>query len=116
MQEFVYNRLITAARVEPPTPHGFSAKLPEDDALPNDLEGIAETLAGVAVAMEYVDSKGAESRRRVIVRNVIQSSTGRTLLRCFCCERKAMTPFAPSRIAPEGAGAIPRANVSPLPL
>lgn len=98
MHVSVYNRLITAARVEPPMPNGFLAALPTDDALPSDVQGMTETLAGVAMAMEYVDSKGAESRRRVIVRKVIQSSAGSTVLRCFCCERKAMRDFRADRI------------------
>jgi len=99
MNDLVYDRLITASRVEPPRPRGFAAALPAEDAiLPGDIEGAAESLAGVAMVMEYTDSKGAESRRRIVVRTLVQSGAGRVVLRCFCCERKAMRDFRVDRI------------------
>lgn len=99
MGEALYNRLITAAKVEPPRPTGFVAELPAEDApLAAGIDDLAEQLAGVAMAMDYIDAKGAESRRRVVVRSVARSSAGAVVLKCFCCERKAPRAFRVDRI------------------
>lgn len=88
-----------ATRVESrPLPEVFRpVVLPADDEPDHDGEvlGYAE---GQTFMIEYRDAKGATSRRRITVFDIISGSAGIPALRARCHERKATRQFRVDRI------------------
>ena len=62
------------------------------------FQAIAEDAAGSTFAIDYLDSKGALSRRRITVRE-IYTNGDRTYVQAFCHERGAARSFRFDRIA-----------------
>ncbi len=79
----------SAARITPSIPDEDD----EDDLVAADLQD----MIGCTIGIEYVDSRGYASNRRVTIRGI---STGRATpsLHCFCHEREAARQFRFDRI------------------
>ena len=79
----------------------FTPQLPAVDADEGELDGLAiADCVGCTFAIDYVDSKGAESRRRITIRSVKRRTADPTdiLIRAYCHERGAARAFLLSRI------------------
>ncbi|WP_347534612.1 WYL domain-containing protein [Inquilinus sp. CAU 1745] len=63
-----------------------------------DIKRIDEDLWGVTFAIEYKDSKGASSRRRITLHHLYEVDGGRRYLYCLCHERKAKRTFRFDRV------------------
>ncbi len=85
---------------EPGLQYAEQAVLPDAD--PDDLQTdllqppIADFL-GLALMIDYVDSKGEESRRRITI-NAVEDNGGNLLVHAYCYERKAKRTFRADRI------------------
>ncbi len=95
MGVFVKLSMVVRGRaVVPPIPTGRSVHLPDDDD-DGALEEKRDAYSGVGLFIEYVDSKGQMSARRVAVRRY---DADRKLLHCWCFERSAPRAFKIERI------------------
>ncbi|WP_319520219.1 WYL domain-containing protein [uncultured Martelella sp.] len=72
--------------------------LPETDDLPPDDEFETAEAEGQTFAIEYIDSAGQKSVRRISVWNVNKGKADSLMLRAFCHERKAIRAFRVDRI------------------
>lgn len=63
----------------------------------NDFQAIAEDAAGSTFAIDYLDSTGTLSRRRITMRE-IYTNGDRTYVQAFCHERRAARSFRFDRI------------------
>lgn len=61
------------------------------------FEGVATELGGMAIAIDYQDSRGRLSRRRITMRQIFTDGS-RTYLQAFCHERQAPRSFRFDRI------------------
>jgi len=94
-------RADTAKLSEPPIPDGFRACIPfeDDDEVGSDVgdgTSVADEI-GVALGINYVDSKGNQSSRRISVRTVIPHHDD-YLIRAWCYERLGPRCFRAARI------------------
>ncbi|QCO07564.1 WYL domain-containing protein [Azospirillum argentinense] len=68
-----------------------------DEILADEADDLTSALAGVTIAIEYIDSKGAASRRRISIRKF--SHDGKSMhLQAYCLERRALRCFRVDRI------------------
>lgn len=88
-----------------PSVAGFSSKgldAPDDQSMVIDVrddDGIRHAdLAGLAVAIEYVDAAGNASSRRITVRRISIRADGRITWSALCHERRAVRAFRGDRI------------------
>ncbi|CAO3440070.1 hypothetical protein [Azospirillum endophyticum] len=63
----------------------------------DDFQAIAEDAAGSTFAIDYLDSKGTLSRRRITMREIYTNGE-RTYVQAFCHERRAARSFRFDRI------------------
>lgn len=88
--------------VEARGPITFTALIPDDDAIEldevDDAPRAGDVLSGYACIIDYVDSKGRASQRRVsFIR--YERAKGADYIRAHCHERRAMRCFRLDRIA-----------------
>lgn len=62
------------------------------------LASIGKDIAGTALAIEYVDSKGNASRRRISLGAIQVDERGRVFLQAYCMERRALRSFRMDRV------------------
>jgi hypothetical protein len=95
---------VASAKIPPPNGiDGLPPLLPsEADAGDMVVSEIAEddldTIAGLALLIEYVDASGRRSRRRITCRSVQESEEGSLYLQAHCHERNALRHFRLDRI------------------
>ncbi len=91
---------------KPKNPANKNPQIPNEDAIeqldtkvkrPRLGQSIASDLWGVTFMIEYIDSRGARSCRRVSIRDVRQRETDLTIC-CWCHERDAYRAFKFDRI------------------
>jgi len=101
LTEILMRRTATANLPPPRMRRRFRASLPIEDADDLLLEGLYDSrddvLVAIAMAIDYVDAEGQESRRRVTVHRV-QEQPNDLLLACYCHERRAPRHFKGSQI------------------
>jgi uncharacterized tellurite resistance protein B-like protein len=73
-------------------------RLPEDDDVDTDQSETMGSAEGQSFMIEYVDSKGRASARRVTVWSIIAGAGGTPCLYAKCHERNAMRQFRVDRI------------------
>lgn len=92
---------IKGRRVVPATPPTFKPSLPDFDDDPldeeEDYEPDLESVAGVGCIIEYLDSKGRASVRRITCRK-ISSSRGVDYVQAYCHERESLRTFRIDRV------------------
>lgn len=85
----------------PPIVVGFSPVVPDDDGpdVADDAPRVIQAgVSGVTLAIEYRDSRGAESRRRVTLIRLRVDAAGNNILDAFCHERRALRTFRFDRV------------------
>jgi uncharacterized tellurite resistance protein B-like protein len=79
------------------TPRGLER--PDDgDVVADETDGASDDLRGITFAIEYTDSGGRETTRRITVQDLRQTADGRMYLHCFCHECREHRTFRFDRI------------------
>jgi hypothetical protein len=79
------------------TPRGLEQ--PDDgDVVADETDGPSDDLRGTTFAIEYTDSGGRETTRRITVQDLRQTADGRIYLHCFCHECREHRTFRFDRI------------------
>lgn len=61
-------------------------------------EARRSAISGITLVIEYVDSRGSASRRRITLHEAEQAGDGRVLLHAYCHERRAARCFRLDRV------------------
>lgn len=97
----LFSRRAAETNAAPAGPEGFSPLLPEaDDTEISPAEASSpeiEEVIGRALMIEYVDSRGARSKRRITVHGC-RPQAGDALILAYCHERRAARHFKASRM------------------